>query len=199
MRLSFRNYNLTGVGIGIYKISLTALTICANIELMSETTKTTANKKPNYKLRRTVAAAAAGVIATGAFAAVRSAEHGPDPAFMQGKEYVVKPGDTPWTIVSKAYPNSDPREATYNIDQSLPEDEAHADGTLQPGDKVVMSGKSELGEPVMVSSAVKEHLPAVVPVSSGDSTESSDGIISETKIQGETTILPNSPPSSPEG
>lgn len=64
------------------------------------------------------------------------------------KEYEVKPNDTLSQIAENAFPNEDPRSVVHELAKQLPDDEAHKDGLLQPGDMLVLAPGSQIGEPI---------------------------------------------------
>jgi len=119
--------------------------------------------------------------------------------FVHGKEYTVKPGDTAWGIVSKAFPNSDPREKVQQIDESLPKDAAHAGDTLQPSDQIVLPDSAKIGQDVLISSEVRGQVPGVIPTYEGSVEPKDYGQLAQSEYHGQTLVVPNSPPPPPAG
>ena len=58
--------------------------------------------------------------------------------------YEVRPGDTEWSLANKVSPNGDTRETVYNLDQKLPNDPAHADHLVQPGDTLTYTSDGKI-------------------------------------------------------
>jgi len=91
-------------------------------------------KAPNYRLRRVgVAAGLAAVI--GAGISIGEAVSGDDskkaPAVpTEVRDYVTQPGDTEFSIASRAFPNKDPRETEKIVDDAA--DKA-AGADIKPG------------------------------------------------------------------
>lgn len=72
------------------------------------------SKSPNYALRRLVIALAAITLLTGLFWGVETIAFSASPV-SSGTEYIVKPGDTLWSIAHNHAPNSDPRRTVEAI------------------------------------------------------------------------------------
>lgn len=66
------------------------------------------------------------------------------------KVYVAKPGDTEWSIGSRAYPDIDPRMAQDLIDQQNPNE----DHLVIPGQEFVFATDAEIGK---LNEAPGEH------------------------------------------
>jgi len=106
------------------------------------------NNAPKYKIRRRIAAglglaAIGGGIATG----VELSGGSDKPATTQVKDYTTKPGDTEWSIASRAFPQMDPRLAAQIIDKAA--DKA-AGADIQPNNvpaylQLELPANSELG------------------------------------------------------
>lgn len=56
------------------------------------------------------------------------------------QSYIVRAGDTEWSLARMIAPNVDPRKKIDEIDNMLPDDFAHANHTLQTGDVITYSG-----------------------------------------------------------
>lgn len=58
------------------------------------------------------------------------------------KVYVVKPGDTEWSIGSRAYPDIDPRKAQDAVDEQNP----NQNHLVTPGQEFVFDTDAEIGK-----------------------------------------------------
>lgn len=69
-------------------------------------------------VRRRLVALAAGLVVVAALGGPvsRAAEVGHEPALVSSRSYVVRPGDSLWSIAAVVFPDRDPREVIHDLD-----------------------------------------------------------------------------------
>jgi hypothetical protein len=146
---------------------------------MSEKRKNNPNQNPNYTRRRVGALVVAATAALGLVKGVEALNSHPQSSSDKVKEYIVKPGDTAWTVANRAFRDeADNAEKMYDVRQEitdqLPQDDAHENGMLQPGDRLIFDDNADIGNEMNVKEETKE-LEAASPVKFYNSSLGKDG------------------------
>ena len=56
----------------------------------------------------------------------------------------VRPGNTEWSLATSIRPNSDPRATIEDLDKLIPNDSAHQNHNVQPGDTVTYTSDGKI-------------------------------------------------------
>ncbi|MBI2285745.1 hypothetical protein HYU82_02895 [Candidatus Saccharibacteria bacterium] len=110
---------------------------------MSEiTTNRRPTKESNKHPKMMAAVLGATVLAAVGVNAVRE-NHSPEQPAINAphKVYIARPGDSEWSIGTRAYPDIDPREAQDLIDQQNP----NQDHLVTPGQEYIFGPDAEIG------------------------------------------------------
>lgn len=127
------------------RITLTVITICASIYTMIETTVRRRNPNTDLSKREKVIATLATLAVVGGLAAIYESAARSDNPFKTDipvpaksrphLDYVVKPGDTEWSITGAYAGEHDPLAFENMINQQLPVADQQS-RTLRPGEHI---------------------------------------------------------------
>ena len=101
--------------------------------------------RPERNLTRFIGKVAAVGGSGAALAVGVMANHGPQPETpvlnRSHREYTAKPGDTEWSIGTRAYPETDAIEAAEHIDRLNP----NPDHLVKPGQRFILGADAQIG------------------------------------------------------
>lgn len=111
---------------------------------MSETSLNRRTSKEGTKHPKIMVAALGAAVLSAVGVTQIRANQAPETPSLNGptKVYVAKPGDSEWSIGTKAYPGLDPREAQNFIDKQNP----NQNHLVTPGQEFVFGSDAEIGK-----------------------------------------------------